>query len=139
RQATRLYDVPLGNELLGAAAAELRLGEATRVRAEVAGATYAQRPFSSSKQSPVEALVGVERRIGGFSVLAAAGPGLVDGYGSPLVRAVLGLSWSNAPRDADGDGIPDDVDRCPNDPEDKDGWEDEDGCPDPDNDGDGIP
>jgi outer membrane protein OmpA-like peptidoglycan-associated protein len=41
--------------------------------------------------------------------------------------------------DRDGDGIPDDVDKCPDDAEDKDGFEDEDGCPDPDNDGDGIP
>jgi outer membrane protein OmpA-like peptidoglycan-associated protein len=43
-----------------------------------------------------------------------------------------------APLDTDGDGIPDDIDRCPLDPEDKDGFQDEDGCPDPDNDGDGI-
>jgi len=41
-------------------------------------------------------------------------------------------------RDTDGDGIPDDIDRCPLDPEDKDGFQDEDGCPDPDNDNDGI-
>ncbi len=41
--------------------------------------------------------------------------------------------------DKDGDGIPDDVDKCPNNPEDKDGFQDADGCPDPDNDGDGIP
>ena len=41
--------------------------------------------------------------------------------------------------DRDGDGIPDDIDKCPNEPEDKDGFEDEDGCPDPDNDKDGIP
>jgi outer membrane protein OmpA-like peptidoglycan-associated protein len=42
-------------------------------------------------------------------------------------------------QDRDGDGIPDDVDKCPDDPEDKDGFEDDDGCPDPDNDHDGIP
>ncbi len=41
--------------------------------------------------------------------------------------------------DKDGDGIKDNVDKCPNEPEDKDGFQDEDGCPDPDNDGDGIP
>jgi OmpA-OmpF porin, OOP family len=41
--------------------------------------------------------------------------------------------------DRDGDGIPDDIDKCPNEPEDKDGFQDEDGCPDPDNDHDGIP
>jgi outer membrane protein OmpA-like peptidoglycan-associated protein len=41
--------------------------------------------------------------------------------------------------DRDGDGIPDELDKCPDEPEDKDGFEDEDGCPDPDNDKDGIP
>jgi outer membrane protein OmpA-like peptidoglycan-associated protein len=41
--------------------------------------------------------------------------------------------------DRDGDGIPDALDKCPDEPEDKDGFEDDDGCPDPDNDKDGIP
>ena len=41
--------------------------------------------------------------------------------------------------DNDGDGIPDSRDKCPNEAEDKDGFQDEDGCPNPDNDGDGIP
>jgi outer membrane protein OmpA-like peptidoglycan-associated protein len=41
--------------------------------------------------------------------------------------------------DKDGDGIPNDVDKCPSEPEDKDGFQDDDGCPDPDNDNDGIP
>lgn len=40
--------------------------------------------------------------------------------------------------DKDGDGIPNATDKCPNDPEDKDGFQDSDGCPDPDNDKDGI-
>jgi outer membrane protein OmpA-like peptidoglycan-associated protein len=44
-----------------------------------------------------------------------------------------------APGDRDGDGIPDDADKCPTKPEDRDGFEDADGCPDPDNDKDGIP
>lgn len=42
------------------------------------------------------------------------------------------------PTDRDGDGILDVDDKCPDEPEDFDGFEDEDGCPDPDNDGDGI-
>ena len=42
------------------------------------------------------------------------------------------------PGDRDHDGILDNVDKCPDDPEDKDGFEDADGCPDPDNDRDGI-
>ena len=61
-----------------------------------------------------------------------------------------GLSWvphfapekphvEHVAGDSDGDGIPDDKDACPNEPEDKDMFMDDDGCPDPDNDGDGIP
>ncbi|MEO1268139.1 MAG: thrombospondin type 3 repeat-containing protein, partial [Myxococcota bacterium] len=41
--------------------------------------------------------------------------------------------------DRDGDGIPDNVDVCPDEPEDIDGYEDSDGCPeDQDTDGDGL-
>src|SRR5262249_49155496 len=43
------------------------------------------------------------------------------------------------PKDTDGDGIPDRLDKCPNEPGAKDGLQDADGCPDPDNDGDGVP
>lgn len=41
--------------------------------------------------------------------------------------------------DRDGDGLADDADECPDEPEDADGFEDEDGCPDRDNDADGVP
>lgn len=40
--------------------------------------------------------------------------------------------------DSDFDGIPDRIDRCPDKPEDIDGFQDTDGCPDDDHDGDGI-
>ena len=40
--------------------------------------------------------------------------------------------------DPDKDGIVGDADKCPTDPEDKDGFEDDNGCPDPDNDADGV-
>ncbi len=43
------------------------------------------------------------------------------------------------PQDSDKDGIEDKLDKCQEEPEDFDGFEDEDGCPDLDNDGDGIP
>ncbi len=42
-------------------------------------------------------------------------------------------------KDADGDGIQDRDDQCPEEPEDFDEYKDTDGCPDLDNDGDGIP
>ncbi len=41
--------------------------------------------------------------------------------------------------DPDHDGIVGAADKCPNEPEDMDGFQDADGCPDPDNDNDGIP
>jgi flagellar motor protein MotB len=64
-------------------------------------------------------------------------------------QAFLGIAWAPAdPKrggvigggaDSDRDGIPDGQDLCPNEPEDKDGFDDEDGCPDLDNDQDGVP
>jgi hypothetical protein len=68
-----------------------------------------------------------------------AGFGLNQGIGSPVVRAYVGLGWAPDFRDRDHDGVPDAYDRCPDEPEDHDGFQDDDGCPDPDNDGDGIP
>ncbi|HLT31699.1 MAG TPA: OmpA family protein [Myxococcaceae bacterium] len=53
-----------------------------------------------------------------------------DGSGPVVVKVT--------PSDRDGDGILDDVDQCPDEPEDMDGFQDQDGCPDLDNDGDGV-
>jgi outer membrane protein OmpA-like peptidoglycan-associated protein len=50
----------------------------------------------------------------------------------------IGYTAEIIPSDADRDGVRDEDDPCPNDPEDLDGFEDSDGCPDLDNDGDGI-
>ncbi|MBD3315691.1 MAG: OmpA family protein [Chitinivibrionales bacterium] len=58
----------------------------------------------------------------------------------PQWRLTGTVGWSGfiLPQDKDQDGIKDNLDRCPTDPEDIDGFEDEDGCPDTDNDNDGI-
>ncbi len=48
------------------------------------------------------------------------------------------VSLTPTAKDRDGDGILDKDDRCPDEPEDRDGFEDDDGCPDNDNDNDGI-
>jgi len=58
---------------------------------------------------------------------------------SSLERPARPGSRSNGCPDKDGDGVPDGVDKCPDQPEDIDGFEDADGCPDPDNDKDGVP
>ena len=71
-------------------------------------------------------------------LLTALETSLVDAPGSPAFRAVVGLNFAPHLRDADGDGIPDDVDACLQAREDFDGFQDEDGCPEADNDNDGF-
>ena len=111
--------------------------------------------MSTTVLSPIEWLAGLtfraERR---FTIGLAAGRGITNGLGTPDLRGMLSLSFvPGSPEiapihppepvkpdgDADGDGIPDSRDKCPNEPEDFDMFEDQDGCPDPDNDHDGIP
>ncbi len=66
-------------------------------------------------------------------------PILESGAKSPDKKAMRERYRSNAP-DRDGDGIPDDIDACPDEPEDHLGNDPNDGCPQPpDRDGDGIP
>ncbi|MGV3623196.1 MAG: OmpA family protein [Archangium sp.] len=69
-----------------------------------------------------------------------AAPVMAKDAGVPVVvvDAGIDLPVAFAAGDADGDGIIDDVDRCPVDKEDFDGFEDEDGCPEDDNDEDLI-
>jgi OmpA-OmpF porin, OOP family len=62
-----------------------------------------------------------------------------DFLSPPQYCAVRGFVEA-APGDRDGDGILDPVDKCPDNPENYNGFQDQDGCPDdPDTDGDGIP
>jgi OmpA-OmpF porin, OOP family len=58
---------------------------------------------------------------------------------APAFRLVAGVRYAPQGRDADGDGLADRDDKCPDEPEDRDGFQDDDGCPEPDNDRDGIP
>jgi outer membrane protein OmpA-like peptidoglycan-associated protein len=63
---------------------------------------------------------------------------VMNGYSAPEWRIFAAFIFEPSIGDRDGDGIKDDVDQCPDDPEDRDNFEDIDGCPDPDNDRDGI-
>ena len=85
----------------------------------------------------------------GFAVGGGASFGVLHGYGDPDWRAFLSIGYrpgqylpmpvAYKPVDTDGDGLTDDIDQCPHDPEDMDNFQDLDGCPDLDNDADGIP
>ena len=72
-------------------------------------------------------------------LMLGAGARYTNGFEAADMRAFLGFIFEPSIGDRDGDGIKDDVDKCPDEPEDFDGFQDEDGCPDPDNDNDGIP
>ena len=139
RGAQTFHSLALANEIDFAAGAQLQLAARTSILAEVAGAAAAKHPFADNRETPVEALAGLRQRVGRLWFTVGAGPGLVHGYGSPAFRAVAGLSWANRAPDSDGDGVSDDDDQCPDEPEDRDGFEDTDGCPELDNDKDGIP
>ncbi|MBU1221148.1 OmpA family protein [Myxococcota bacterium] len=93
---------------------------------------------------PVEALAGLKLYLAANSFLAIGGgvgiTGLIgDHVGAPDFRLFATFVFEPFIGDRDEDGYPDDVDKCPDDPEDFDGFQDEDGCPDLDNDQDGIP
>jgi OmpA-OmpF porin, OOP family len=89
---------------------------------------------------PLEAIGGIKVYLARNSFLSlGAGRGLLPNKGAnPDLRAFIGIVFEPNIGDRDGDGYKDDVDKCPDQPEDFDGWDDEDGCPDPDNDDDGI-
>jgi len=92
------------------------------------------------------ALGGVNYRASPDVTLTVAGGAGLVGERSDSFRLLGGVTWTPTPSgarvigrgDRDGDGNPDQTDICPDEPEDKDGYQDDDGCPDLDNDGDGI-
>lgn len=93
------------------------------------------------------ATLGVFLRVSAdVTATVSIGTGQVGARGDDF-RVSTGLVWSPQPagvaapgrNDHDGDRIPDSVDACPDEAEDKDDFQDEDGCADLDNDRDGIP
>lgn len=89
-------------------------------------------------ENPLEIRLGGKYRVGAMQFHLGLGTGILAGVGVPLLRVLGGGSWSPVVSDGDSDGVIDTADKCPEEPEDKDGFEDEDGCPDADNDADGI-
>ncbi len=95
----------------------------------------------SAKETPVMASLSDRIELGHFRDTYAVGGldlGITDAIGVPNIRFVAAIGWSPRNHDMDNDGVPDDVDQCPELPEDRDGFEDSDGCPELDNDDDGV-
>ncbi len=116
-----------------------RLGplQTWRAIAEVTGEVpRGSDPDSARYRAPLSARLGARARLfGNLSADLGFGTGLGEaGYGREGWRAFLGLRWENLRADRDGDGVPDDADRCPDVP----GPVALQGCPDGDRDGDGV-
>jgi OmpA-OmpF porin, OOP family len=80
-----------------------------------------------------------------WSIYVGGAAGLDNGLGTPDFRIITGVRYAHRVpdedrfKDNDHDGIRNLEDRCPDQPEDEDGFEDSDGCPEYDNDHDGVP
>ncbi len=107
---------------------------------DIVGEVYGELPLQGQNFFPLEAIAGVKLYLAKNSFLTLGGGAgfLPDKGGNPDLRAFLGIVFEPNIGDRDHDGIKDDVDKCPDDPEDFDDFEDADGCPEPDNDQDGI-
>ncbi len=107
---------------------------------DVVGEITGAIPLGGENYFPLEAIAGIKVYLGKNSFLSLGGGwGLLPKEGAnPDGRAFIAIILEPNLGDRDGDGIKDDVDDCPDDPEDEDGFQDEDGCPEDDNDRDGI-
>jgi hypothetical protein len=85
---------------------------------------YESTPGGATAQDTQAATRGLPTRPRRGEVMALSASGLVQFKGSS------GQMIEGRTGDRDGDGVPDDSDRCPYDPETKNGYLDEDGCPD---------
>ena len=140
RTAGRIQDVGLGSAATWGLAAALAPAEIIELMAEVHGEVAGSR----SSQAPAEVLAGLKILPTSWTTLQiGGGTAILGGVGAPDYRIVAGLSvqpsFDPQDRDSDGDEVPDGLDRCLDEAEDYDGFQDDDGCPELDNDVDGIP
>jgi outer membrane protein OmpA-like peptidoglycan-associated protein len=131
----------VGHELLLGLGVGLPLFEGLLAGAEFQAVGRLDDPFGEENESQIALRGGLRYNFDfGLGLEAGAGGGFLRGYGNNSVHAFFGVRFDPpmAPKDSDLDGLTDDVDACPFEPEDFDGFQDTDGCPDPDNDQDGI-
>ncbi len=118
--------------------ASLRVMPAMDLVAEVYGNQIVSE-LGTEHALSMEAIGGVKVFVERNSYLViGGGAGFLGGYDAATYRAMLGFVFEPSIGDRDGDGFKDDVDQCPDEPEDYDDFSDDDGCPEPDNDRDGI-
>jgi cysteine-rich repeat protein len=154
RQEVQFLGLRLGNELtFGLGAALPLLGDRLALLAEAQINTGLNNTAFTRTSTPAELLFGLRANVfKSWRLNVGAGPGVSRGLGAPDFRMIAGVMYAAAAPDTpvmepevevDSDPDNDDVigtgDRCPQQAEDRDNFEDQDGCPDEDNDADGIP
>ena len=136
-----VVNVTIGHELTYRAGVGYRLaGQPLQFDLTANGGTYAFQPFTSGfEENPLEVMTAVNwDPVPWLRTTVGVGKGILSGFGTPDLRVLLGVRLLPISEDRDHDGILNDEDTCPDDPEDKDGYDDVDGCPDLDNDKDGV-
>jgi OmpA-OmpF porin, OOP family len=132
-------NITYGPSLTFGVGASYRLGNVIDLMAEVYGAQYLNGFSNALATTPMEGILGAKIFVDRNSYLTlGGGAGFTPAMASAGFRGFVGFIFEPSIGDTDGDGYRDDVDRCPNEPEDFDNFEDEEGCPEPDNDRDGI-
>ncbi len=136
-------DTEYGHLLTFGLGAGFRIADPVEIALDVYG-TQALSAFQAEGFN-LETLLGLKIFVERNSYLVLGGgvgipniAGDTGGFQTADIRAMLGFIFEPSIGDRDGDGLKDDFDQCPDEPEDFDNFADEDGCPDPDNDRDGI-
>lgn len=130
-----LFGAGVSSEVTFGAGIAYELIRYLEAKAEVVGAVGL---VAKNHDVPLEARGGLSYGRD-FVITLGAGGGIVGDVGSPSYRILAGAQWTPVHRDADRDGLQDEVDSCPTKPEDHDDFEDHDGCPELDDDADSIP
>jgi OOP family OmpA-OmpF porin len=134
------FATDLGHQVLYGAAAAYEVKDRIEVMLELAGRSGVLQ-FSDfyTDVNPFEVDVAVRWGVTSmWSVTGGGGKGMGRGIGAPEARFFLAGQFNPDFRDRDHDGVYDIDDKCPDQPEDRDGFQDGDGCPDVDNDNDGL-
>jgi outer membrane protein OmpA-like peptidoglycan-associated protein len=144
QQDVAIANLAIGDSLETQFAIAYRATEKIRLMAETDGAFSLEGGALESGQLPLEFRGGAHIKVAPNVIIPVGfGAGLVDGLGSPDFRVLAGVIFAPSKDkttidlDPDKDGILGEADMCPNEPEDKDNFEDTDGCIE-DNDKDGI-
>ena len=145
------YFLEVGNEFVWRVGTRVRVlgeqGAAVAVRGlnlSIVGELHGAGSLSDptwENATHIEAIGGMQMGLpdAGLTLQVGGGSGMVSVYANTNYRIYAAVGYAPpTDRDGDFDGLIDEHDKCPLEPEDIDQFQDDDGCPEPDNDGDKV-